>query len=122
MSVTSLDYLTPNEQAAITEYVARIRGHFRNRVLAAMLFGSKARGDADSESDIDLLVLVDVESSEFRSQLWRIASDVSLEYDVVLSPRVFGQERWDETRRIRLPLYRAIVADGVPLTPERGPA
>jgi predicted nucleotidyltransferase len=123
MSVTSLDYLTPNEQAAITEYVARIRGHFRNRVLAAMmLFGSKARGDADSESDIDLLVLVDVESSEFRSQLWRIASDVSLEYDVVLSPRVFGQERWDETRRIRLPLYRAIVADGVPLTPERVPA
>ena len=122
MSTPSLDYLTPTEQEAITEYVARIRGHFRKRVLAVMLFGSKARGDADLESDIDLLVLVDVESSEFRSQLWRIASDVSLEYDVVLSPRVFGQERWDETRRIRLPLYRAIVADGIPLTPERVPA
>ena len=122
MTMPSLDYLTPTEQEAITEYIARIRVRFRNRVLAAMLFGSKARGDADPESDIDLLVLVDVESSEFRSQLWRIASDVSLEYDVVLSPRVSGQERWDETRRIRLPLYRAIVADGVPLTPERVPA
>ena len=122
MTMPSLDYLTPTEQEAITEYIARIRVRFRNRVLAAMLFGSKARGDADPESDIDLLVLVDVESSEFRSQLWRIASDVSLEYDVVLSPRVFGQSRWDETRRIRLPLYRAIVADGVPLTPERVPA
>jgi predicted nucleotidyltransferase len=122
MSVTSLDYLTSTERGAVTEYVARIRGQFRNRVLAVMLFGSKARGDADPESDIDLLVLVDVESSEFRSQLWRVASDVSLEYDVVLSPRVFGQKRWDETRRIRLPLYRAIVADGVPLTPERVPA
>ncbi len=77
MSMTSLDYLAPTEQAAITEYVARIRGRFRNRVLAVMLFGSK---------------------------------------------RVFGQSRWDETRQIRLPLYRAIVADGVPLTPERVPA
>ena len=122
MSAPSLDYLTPNEHAAITTYVARIRERFRDRVLAVMLFGSKARGDADPESDIDLLVLVDAETSGFTSQLWRIASDVSMEHNVVLSARVFGQKRWDETRRIRLPLYRAIVADGVPLTPERVPA
>jgi predicted nucleotidyltransferase len=122
MSTPTLDHLTPTEKEAITDYITRIRGQFRKRVLAVMLFGSKARGDADPESDIDLLVLVDVESGNFRSQLWRIASDVSLQYDVVLSPRVFGQSRWDETRRIRLPLYRAIVADGVPLTPERVPA
>ena len=90
-----------NPTIYINIHIANPEG-LRNHVLAAMLFGSKARGDADPESDIDLLVLVDVESSEFRSQLWRIASDVSLEYDVVLSPRVFGQERWDETCRIRL--------------------
>jgi predicted nucleotidyltransferase len=104
------------------EYVARIRGRFPSHVLIVMLFGSKARGDADAESDIDLLVVVDVETSEFRSELWRIASDVSLEYNVVLSPRVFGQARWDETQRMRLPLYRAIVADGIPLAPEGTPA
>jgi len=56
-----------------------------------------------------------------RSELWRIASDVSLEHNVVLSPRVFGQARWDEARRMRLPLYRAIVEDGVSLSPERNP-
>jgi len=87
-----------------------------------MLFGSKARGDADSESDIDLVVLIDAETSEFRSRLWRIASEISLEYNVVLSPHVFGQARWDEMRRMRLPLYRAVVADGVPLTPEPIPS
>ncbi len=112
----------PNERAAITEYVTQIREHFANRVLAVMLFDSKARGDADAESDIDLLVLVDEESGELRSQLWHVASDVSLRYDVVLSARVFGRVRWEETRRIQLPLYRAIVADGIPLTPERIPA
>ncbi len=45
-----------------------------------------------------------------------------LAYDVVLSPRVFSRTRWDEARQIRLPLYRAIVADGIPLTAERIPA
>jgi len=118
----SLSHLTPNDRAAVMEYVTRIRSRFPDRILAVVLFGSKARGDADPESDIDLFVLIDAESNEFRSELWRIASDVSLEYNVVLSPRVFGQARWAETRRIRLPLYRAIVADGVPLTPERIPA
>jgi hypothetical protein len=58
---------------------------------------------------------------EFRSELWRIASDVSLDYNVVISPRVLGQARWAETRRIRMPLYRAIVADGIPLTSEHVP-
>ena len=102
--------------------VDRIQRYFSDRVLSVMLFGSKAHGDADTESDIDLLVLVDVETNQFRSELWLIASDVSLDYNVVLSPRVFGQARWDESRQIRLPLYRAIVADGIPLTPERIPA
>ncbi|MEA3340275.1 MAG: nucleotidyltransferase domain-containing protein [Chloroflexota bacterium] len=99
------------------EYIARIRNHFPDRILNVVLFGSQARGDADAESDIDLLVLVDAENAgDFRSELWRIAFDVSLDYDVVLSPRVFDQNRWAEAQRIRLPLYRAVAADGVSLT------
>ena len=115
-------HLAPNEQAAVMEYVAGIQERFPDDVLSVTLFGSKARGDASMESDIDLLVLVNEESREIRSELWRIASDVSLEHNVVLSVRVFARSRWAETRRIRLPLYRAIVADGVPLTPESIPA
>lgn len=122
MKADALARLRPNERAAITEYVTRIRKRFPGQVLAVMLFGSKARGDADAESDIDLLVLVDEESGELRSQLWHMASDISLTHDVVLSARVFGRARWEEARRIQLPLYRAIVADGIPLTPERIPA
>ena len=122
MKARPLPHLTPNERAAAMEYVALIRSRLPDRALSVILFGSKARGDGDAESDIDLLVLVDTENSEFRSELWRIASDVSLDYNVVLSPRVFGQARWAEVRRIRLPLYRAIVADSVPLTSDRIPA
>jgi predicted nucleotidyltransferase len=121
VKVRSLSQLSPNDRAAVIAYVKRIRSRFPGRIRAVTLFGSKARGDADPESDIDLFVLVDAETSEFRSELWRIASDVSLDHSVVLSPRVFGEARWAETRRIRLPLYRAIVADSVPLVLERIP-
>ena len=121
MEASSVPHLTSSERKAVIEYVTRIRTRFPDRVLAVTLFGSKARGDADAESDIDLLVLVDAEDREFRSELWRIASDVSLDHNAVVSARVFGQGRWAEARRMRLPLYRAVVTDGVPLTPERVP-
>jgi predicted nucleotidyltransferase len=121
LKVRSLSHLAPNDQAAVLEYVTRICACFPDRVLAVALFGSKARGDDDAESDIDLLVLVDVEDKMFRSELWRIASDVSLDHNVVLSARVFGRDRWAETRRMRLPLYRAVAVDGVPLTANRVP-
>jgi predicted nucleotidyltransferase len=118
MTALALARLLPNEQAAITAYIDHIRARFSDRILAVMLFGSKARGDADAESDLDLLVLVDVETPEFRSKLWQVASDISLDYSVVLSPRVVGQARWDDMHRMRLPLYRAIITDGIALTPE----
>jgi predicted nucleotidyltransferase len=119
---TDLPHLTANERAAISEYAEQIRNRYPERVFSVTLFGSKARGDADTESDIDLLVLVDEESNSFRSELWRIASDVSLEHNVVLSVRVYARVRWAESRRMRLPLYRAIVADGIPLPLARVPA
>jgi predicted nucleotidyltransferase len=115
MDELTLSHLTPNEQEAIREYLSRVREEFGNRILSASLFGSKARGDDDIESDIDLLLLVDDEDATFRSHLWATASDVSLEHNLVLSVRVFAEARWAATRRMRLPLYRAVEAEGITL-------
>lgn len=116
MTRPSPSLLTTNEQTAIDEYLGRIHRQFGEQILSVTLFGSKARGDSDAESDIDLLVVVRDESRELRSALWRIASDVGLMHNLVISVRVFARERWAETRRLRLPLYRAIATDGVPLS------
>jgi len=121
MTIPSLLHLAPRERVAIEEYVSYIRDRFPERILSVALFGSKARGDAHAESDIDLIVLVDVEDRGFRSELWRTASDISLEHNVVLSVRVYAQARWATAQRMRLPFYRAIVADSIPLTPEHIP-
>ena len=120
MTMQSLPQLAPGERAAVEEYLARIRELFPGRILSVTLFGSRARGNADPESDVDLLLIVDAESRPFRSHLWQIASDVSLEYNLVISVRVFAQDRWAETRRLRLPLYRAVTAEGIPLIEEPG--
>jgi predicted nucleotidyltransferase len=122
VKLDSLTSLTRNDRVAIARYIELIRDRFTDRILSVTLFGSKARGDADDESDIDVLVIVDADDEALRPELWRIASDVSLDYYVVISPRVFSKARWAETRRIWMPLYRAVQADGVPLTSDRIPA
>lgn len=118
MRASSLPHLASQERMAIDQYVACIRDRFPGRILSVALFGSKARGDADTESDIDLIVLVDEEDVGFRSELWGIASDLSLEHNVVLSVHVYAQDRWAEAKRIHLPFSRAVAADSIPLTPE----
>lgn len=118
MKILALSHLTTNEERAIATYVTQIHHDFAGHIRGITLFGSKARGDADVESDIDLLVLVDVETNQLRAELWRIAADIGLAYNVVLSVRVVGQARWDELARLRLSLYRAIVAEGIALSRE----
>jgi len=80
------------------------------------LFGSKARGDSHPWSDIDILIIVSEEDWPLRQEINTLAARVSLQYDVLLGPRVIGQERWERMKRHRFSLYRNVAAEGIPLT------
>jgi predicted nucleotidyltransferase len=54
-------------------------------VRSAVLFDSKACGDAGPESDIDLLVTLSDDDLQLRSAVRRLAARVSLEYERLLS-------------------------------------
>ena len=118
MKAFTLASLSATEQAAITAYVQAIQRQYPDRIRAVALFGSKARGDDDPESDIDLLVICDAEDHQFRSALWRKASEISLDLSVLLSIRIYSQARWQKARQIGLPFTREIIADSLSLTSE----
>jgi len=109
--------LSPNERQAVASFVVQLRQHHPGRILQTILFGSKARGDSQPWSDIDILVVVDSEDWRFQHAISTLAARVSLEYDVLIGPRVIGQERWERMRRHRFGLYQNIAAEGIPLAP-----
>ncbi|MBL7163771.1 MAG: nucleotidyltransferase domain-containing protein [Anaerolineales bacterium] len=107
--------LQPNEQAAINSFLKRLQNEHGDRVFDSVLFGSKARGDSQPESDIDILLIVDHEDWRFRHQISDIASGIALEYDVLIGSFIIAQERWEQMKRERFSLCENVARDGIPL-------
>jgi predicted nucleotidyltransferase len=82
--------LDARRQIAIAEFVHRVRAALGPHVIDLRLFGSVARRDAEPDSDIDILVIVqpDHERAQLERQAVDIAFDVNLQYDLYISPRV----------------------------------
>jgi predicted nucleotidyltransferase len=99
----------------------RIAAEFRAAVRAARpglsfrltIFGSRARGDSDEQSDVDLLVEVDVDrlGREVHAVLSDAAADLSLKYGVVVS--LVELDRELARAREGFPFLRTIRKEGI---------
>lgn len=103
--------LSPHEQATLARLVAALRETFGERLVGATLFGSRARGEGDLHSDLDVHVVVRDATPADRRKVVDMADDLSSSSGLVLSPLV----RAPEVLSADSSLARAIATDGVPL-------
>jgi len=87
--------------------MARLGVHLRQ----VLLFGSRARGDATSESDHDLLVVVDRVDSSVMNGIDAIAGQALLEHGAVLSAFPIAED--ERARRKYSPLLINVAREGV---------
>lgn len=82
-----------------------------------ILFGSYARKDADHESDIDILLLVDEDTKNLKQYHDRIVDvmvELSLKYGVVLSILEQDYEQFDKYAKF-VPFYANVANEGIEL-------
>ena len=113
-----LAQLTENERRGLAELVERLRRRYGDDLLRVALFGSKARGDFDEESDLDVLIVARILDSEYlqrRREIINWTVDLMLEYGPVLSPLIYDEAAYGQLRRWNTLLHQNIEQDGIVL-------
>jgi predicted nucleotidyltransferase len=103
--------LVKREREAIQSAVQVLRDKFS--LEKVILFGSRARGDYDEHSDIDLLI-VSSQKLHWREEkaVEDALFDLGMEYDVIFSPLFVSTGEWETDVFRQFPLYREIMKDG----------
>jgi uncharacterized protein len=106
--------LSPRLRAALQEARDRIPAEFD--VDRMVLFDSVARGTADEESDIDLLIVLKwPPGHKIRNRISRVILAINLKYAANLSGLVVDREAWNEGLLSVLPIHAEIEEEGIPL-------
>ena len=90
--------------------------HQRDPKADVFLFGSRARGDNRSDSDWDILILVDSNKvtneieDKFRDGLY----DIELEAGQIISAFIYPKNMWEASLRFS-PLYKNVKDEGIRL-------
>lgn len=108
-------YLQEHERAAVTSFARRLSDFLGDDLCQLWLFGSKARGDFQDDSDLDLLIVLCRLTSERRGVIRRLAARASLEYDTLINTHLYEQERWENIVAHQDTLWREVQRDGVSL-------
>lgn len=103
----------------LTEIDRQIAKEFQRRlsaivpVLDICVFGSRARGDAAADSDMDVFIELETIDSELREQIFALAWEVGFETDRVITTIVTTSNQLQYGAMGANPLIRHIEREGI---------
>lgn len=99
----------------IRQYIEEIKKIYGSHVRQIILYGSYARGDFRPDSDIDIMILVDMSDIELKSydeKLSYMTYDFNLDHDIDIKPIAKSEEIFNKWV-VNYPFYSNIHKEGV---------
>jgi uncharacterized protein len=87
--------LNTEDQAWLDSYRAAIAACFGPLVSSIIVFGSKARGEATPDSDLDLLLVIEEGDWRLKSELADVAYELAIGTDIVPSVKIYTRAEWE---------------------------
>jgi predicted nucleotidyltransferase len=103
--------LTENEKKALEELKRSVAELYR--LVDFRLFGSKARGDASPDSDIDVMMELEEYTPANESAIDDIVYEINLAHDCFISTVIFSRKELEEGPMTESPLYKVIEREGI---------
>ena len=117
MLVTGGSDMTTQIKIVLDQYIEEIKRIIGSDVRNIILYGSYARGDYKSDSDIDLMILVSCSEDkavDLQNKLFDVSYDFWYQYDLEINPIVKNKShfiRWVEN----YPFYNNVQKEGINL-------
>lgn len=80
-----------------------------------VVFGSRARGDASPDSDLDVLVIVEEKNPAIRTSVSDCAWEAGFESGVVIQSLVRTSKEWYEGPEKNTFLFKTLQREGIPV-------
>ena len=104
-------------QNLIEQYIEAVKKIYGSHVRQIILYGSYARGDYHSDSDVDIMILVDMSDLELKAygqQFSYMTYDFNLDYNLDIKP-IAKSEAHFKKWLINYPFYSNIHKEGIVL-------
>ncbi len=105
--------LTVDDQTWLDAYRQVLREQFPGVVQDMIIFGSKARGTARPDSDLDMILLIREGDWRFKRQMTHPGYDLSIGTDVLPSLIVYTLAEWQRMRDDQSVFREVVERDGV---------
>jgi uncharacterized protein len=105
--------LSKNEQSALHRLNKELEANFG--LVDFRIFGSKARGDAVEDSDIDVMIELEDYTPAIESKLDDMIFSINLEHDTFISATIFDREELESGPLSESPIYKVIEREGIRL-------
>ena len=99
----------------LEQYTEILKGIYGKHLKVVILYGSYARGDYRADSDIDIMILVDMSDIELKSygeKLSYMTYDFNLDHDIDIKPIAKSEEIFNKWV-VNYPFYSNIHKEGV---------
>lgn len=103
------------DREIVLELKARLTPDLARHVKRLIVFGSRAKGGAPEDSDLDLIALVDEKTALLEERLEEVAYQVMWDHDFkpIISLKVFDEESFSDALRRGFSFYRHVESEGV---------
>lgn len=102
-------------QSLLTDYLAEIKKIYGVHLKSVILYGSYARGDYTQDSDVDIMILVDLKDEEldqYADALSELGFEYNVDHDIWMMPVVKNIEHFQHWVAA-YPFYKNVQKEGV---------
>jgi predicted nucleotidyltransferase len=108
--------MTTEDRGIVEEFKKRLPAEVTVHIRRLILYGSRARGDSEPDSDLDLLALVDTLTPELHRTMDDTAYAVMWDhaFQPMISLKVMPEERFNDMLARGFSFYRNVTREGIP--------